>query len=278
MSPTSPRSSRKSPAATAAPATPAAAAHPGSEGPYTLAIDVGGSGLKASVLDAAGRMLTDRARIPTPYPITPAVLVQSLKGLVAPLPASDRVSVGFPGVVRRGRILTAPNLSRPDGPDSPISPQLVNQWSGFDLAGALTGELGKPTRVLNDADLQGLDVMTGEGIEVVGTLGTGFGTAVFDRGRLSAHLELAHHPIRDNETYDEYIGDAARKRIGNKKWNKRVARAIETLNTLFLYDHLYLGGGNTKHLTFDLPDRVTLIDPNAGILGGLRLWQLDIDN
>ena len=240
-----------------------------------MAIDIGGTGLKASVLDATGKMLADRVRVPTTYPVTPTQLVEQLTALVAPLPASSRVSVGFPGVVRRGCVLTAPHLETKAGPGSAVSLVLRKQWTGFDLAGALATSLGKPVRVINDADLQGLDVMTGRGVEVVVTLGTGFGTAVFDHGRLSAHLELSQHPFRHDETYDEQLGDAARKQVGNKTWNRRVARAIATLDTLLVFDHLYLGGGNVRHLKLTLPANVTVIDPNAGILGGLRLWELD---
>ena len=242
----------------------------------TLAIDVGGTGLKASVLDPDGKMLTDRVRIPTTYPVTPTQLVEQLVTLVGPLPTSGRVSVGFPGVVRLGHVRTAPHLVTTKGPGSPVSPALLEQWTGFDLAGGLTDALGKPTRVLNDADLQGLDVMTGRGVEVIVTLGTGFGTAVFNHGQLSAHLELAQHPFRNGDTYDEQLGDSTRKKIGNKTWNRRLTRAIATLGTLFVFDHLYLGGGNTRHVKLKLPDNVTMIDPNAGLLGGLRLWQIDV--
>ena len=241
----------------------------------TLAIDIGGTGLKASVLDRAGRMLTDRARIATTYPVTPNQMVDQLCGLVKPLPTFDRISVGFPGVVRHGRILTAPHLVTVAGPGSKPGDDLVHQWTGFAFGDALAAALGKPVRVLNDADLQGLDVMTGLGLEVIITLGTGFGTAVFADGHLGPHLELSQHRFRQGETYDDQLGDQARKQIGNRKWNKRLSQAIATLHTLFLYDHLYLGGGNTRHITITLPDNVTIIDANAGLLGGLRLWDLD---
>ena len=243
--------------------------------PATLALDIGGTGLKASVLDATGVMLTDRARIKTTYPVTPDQLVEQLAGLAKPLPGYDRVSAGFPGVVRAGHVITAPHLVTVAGPGTKTSKTLLAQWGGFDLAGALTTTLGKPARVLNDADLQGLDVVTGHGLEVVVTLGTGFGTAVFANGRLGPHLELSQHPFRKEETYDEQLGDTARKRVGAKRWNKRLTEAIANLRTLFLFDHLYLGGGNTRHITIALPHDITVIDPNAGLLGGLRLWDHD---
>ena len=79
-----------------------------------LAVDVGGTGLKAAVIDDSGKLLTDRVRVPTPHPCPPAVFVEALAGLVAPLPDYDRIAIGFPGVVREGKVLTAPNLGTED--------------------------------------------------------------------------------------------------------------------------------------------------------------------
>jgi polyphosphate glucokinase len=239
----------------------------------TLAIDVGGTGLKASVLDAAGAMEVDRVRVPTSYPCPPTKLVETLGKLVRPLPAYDRVSVGFPGMVRDGHVLTAPHFVTKSGPGSATVPELVGSWTGFDLAAALEAKLGKPTKVVNDADLQGAAVVKGEGLELVVTLGTGVGTGLFFHGRLTPHMELAHHPLHKDKSYNEYIGDAARKRVGNKKWNKRVKLAMETLDALFFYDQVYVGGGNSKHVTADLGPKATIIDNAAGILGGIKLWE-----
>jgi polyphosphate glucokinase len=225
----------------------------------TLAIDVGGSGLKASVVDDAGRLLTDRVRVETPVGRPPREIVEALARLIAPLGAFDRVSVGFPGVVRNGRILTAPNLDN-------------KGWKGFDLAGALGRALGKPVRVANDADVQGLAVIAGKGVEMVVTLGTGFGSGLYLDGRLAPHLELSHHPFRKGETYDEQLGNAARRRLGNRKWNKRVRRAIRTLRALTSFDHLYIGGGNAKKIEFELDPDVTVVSNDAGLKGGVVLW------
>ena len=225
----------------------------------TLAIDIGGSGLKASVLDGKGNMITDRVRVPTPPECKPAKMVGMLAELVAPLPAYDRVSVGFPGVVRSGKILTAANLGQ-------------EIWHGFDLDLALEAELGKPVRVLNDADVQGLGAISGKGVEVVITLGTGFGSCFAENGRLSTHLEMAHHPFRKGDTYEEQLGNAARKKVGNKSWNKRVETAIDTLRDLALFDVLYIGGGNGKKLTFELPADVKLVSNKLGMSGGIWLW------
>jgi polyphosphate glucokinase len=241
--------------------------------PNTLALDIGGTGLKAAVLDPKGAMLTERARIDTTYPMPPQRLVDALVGLATPLPAFDRISIGFPGVVRHGKVLTAPHFVTTAGPGTALDPQLQAAWHGFGLAAALERALGKQTRMLNDADLQGLDVVAGRGVEVVITLGTGVGSAAFADGVLGPHLELAHHPFRKGDTYNEHLGDAARKKHGKRTWNKRLGRAIDTWRGLFTFDHLYIGGGNARHITIELDHDVTLIDPNAGLLGAIRLWQ-----
>ena len=240
--------------------------------PTTLAIDIGGTGLKASVLDAQGAMIVDRVRVPTSYPVSPEQMVGTLKRLVEPLPAYDRVSVGFPGMVRAGRILSAPHFVTSAGPGTEVVPALVAAWNCFPMAEALAQALAKPTKVVNDADLQGAAVVEGKGLELVVTLGTGVGTAVFFDGHLCPHLELAHHPLRKDETYNERIGEAARKRIGSKRWNRRVERTIPVLANLFFYDHLFIGGGNAVRLKFALPPNVSTVDNAAGILGGIKLW------
>jgi polyphosphate glucokinase len=243
------------------------------EAPDTLSIDVGGTGIKASVLDPTGKMEHERVRIETPYPLPPEKLVSTIQGLLNRLPSFDRVSVGFPGMVREGRVLTAPHFVSPTGPGGKVDPNLLRAWTGFDLESALAAALGRPTKVANDADLQGAAVVQGKGLELVVTLGTGVGTGLFFHGMLCPHLELAHHPFRDNETYNEQLGDATRKRIGKKKWNRRVEIMIETLHALVFYDHLWIGGGNSKHVTLDLGPDASLVDNTAGILGGIKLWE-----
>lgn len=228
--------------------------------PLTLAIDIGGTGLKASVVDEAAKMLTDRVRVPTPVGAAPQQIVKVLADMVAPLGAFDRVSVAFPGVVRDGRVLTAPNLGN-------------DLWQGYELGRELGTTLGKPVRVANDADLQGLAVITGKGVEVAITLGTGFGTGLYLDGRLGPHLELAHHPFRHGETYDQQLGNATRKAIGNARWNKRVKKAIDNLRRLTNFDHLYVGGGNAKKIDFALDPDITVISNEAGMEGGVALWR-----
>ena len=227
--------------------------------PHTLAIDIGGTGLKAAVLDAEGHMMEKRVRVRTPDDPTPKAVVDALAQLVEQLPAFDRISIGFPGVVRRGTVLTAPNLG-------------TKKWKGFALQDALSERFGKPARLENDAEVAGLGVIAGKGLEVVITLGTGFGSAIFSDGRMTPHLELAHHPIHKSLTYDQYVGNAALKEIGKKKWKRRVLKVVAVLRTLLNYDRLHVGGGNARLLDFRLPKNVGLVSNDEGIIGGVKLW------
>ena len=232
-----------------------------SVGPRTLAIDVGGTHLKAVLLGANGKMIADEVVIDTPHPCPPKTFLKSVDRLIGSLLPFDRVSVGFPGFVRRGTIVTAPHLG-------------TKPWQGFALADALEERLGKPVRVLNDADVQGFGLIQGRGLEMVLTLGTGAGTALFREGDLMPHLELAHHPIHNNQTYDEYIGDAALHRKGAKKWSHRVHKTIVLLRSLVHYDLLHIGGGNASKF-IDPPADVKIGSNQAGLTGGIRLWDLD---
>lgn len=230
--------------------------------PGILAIDIGGTGLKCAVIDDKGNMLTERARIDTPHPCPPAVLLDAIAGMANPFPAFNRIAIGFPGVVRDGTVLTAPNLGTRD-------------WAGFALADAMSKRFGgTPARLINDAEMQGLGIVSGKGLELVMTLGTGVGTALFRDGALMPHMELAHHPISGDKTYDEYLGNAAYEAKGKKRWNKRVEKVIGVLYTLLHYDRLYLGGGNDKHVEFKLPANVTVASNDAGLTGGAKLWKL----
>ena len=225
----------------------------------TLAIDIGGTGLKAAIVDAKGRFVTERIRVQTPKHPGPRNVVPALLELVKPLSGYDHVSIGFPGYVRDGKVFTAANLG-------------TKLWAGFPLADMIAKKLKKPTRLNNDADVQGLAVIKGRGLELVCTLGTGFGTAWFRDGELMPHMELAHMPIHHKGDFDAYIGDGERKKIGDKEWNKRVKKIIPILATVMNYDHLYLGGGNSSRIGFQLPKNVTLVSNDAGMEGGAFVW------
>ena len=245
-------------------ATPPAASSPGEAGPVTLGIDIGGSGLKVGRLDPAGHLLGERARVRTPHPSRPGPVVEALVELVLPMGGFDRVSVGFPGVVRGGRVLTAPNLG-------------TEHWRGYDLAGELAAQLERPVRMLNDATVQGLGVIAGQGVELVITLGTGFGFALYQDGRVSPQLEVGQHIARKHMTYDEYVGAAALNQVGRKRWRARVRRALAQVEVLAAPDTLLIGGGNARLIDWDLPAHARVIDNEAGVTGGARLWDPALD-
>jgi polyphosphate glucokinase len=240
-----------------APAAPPASA------PFTLAVDIGGSSIKAAVLDRAGHLVAAQLRTPTPTEATPQAVLETIAGLAVQLPSIHRISVGFPGVVKGGKVLTAPNLG-------------TAHWVGFELTGALAQRFGVPARVLNDAAVQGLGVVEGHGLECVLTLGTGVGCALFRNRRLLLHLELGQHRARGGKTYDRYIGQAALAKKGTQRWNKRVRRAIDTVTDLTNCDVLYIGGGNARKIAFEVPSHVRIVSNMAGLTGGLRLWEADL--
>ena len=225
-----------------------------------LTIDVGGSGLKAAVVDRHGEMLTERVRVPTPADLTADDLVDQLDALVQPLRPFDRVAVGFPGVVKNGIVETAPNLG-------------TGRLAGLDLASSLEARLGCPTRVVNDAVIQGFAVVHGEGVELVITLGTGFGAVVFNEGTPLPVFELAHHPFRKGQTYEEQLGRRALKQKGRKVWSRRVKKAIAQLYALFRYDRIYIGGGNAKKIRFAVNRRTIIVSNQMGVRGGPALWK-----
>jgi polyphosphate glucokinase len=226
----------------------------------TLAVDIGGTGVKALVLDPHGEPMHERVRVDTPRPANPEAIIAAVMGLAAQCPPYERVSIGFPGVVAGGVIFTAANL---DG-----------DWIKFPLAREIEVRTERMTRVCNDADMQGLAVVEGQGVELVLTLGTGLGTALFVDGKLVPNLELAHHPFRKKQTYEDYVGRSALKHVGEKRWKRRVLKVIEQIQPIWNPRMIYLGGGNAKKLEADdeLPDNVKVVANLNGLLGGIRLW------
>jgi len=224
-----------------------------------LTFDIGGTGLKAAIVGPTGKILSERQRVATPHPCPPKVMVKALVELAASFTGYDHVAIGFPGYVKAGVVVTAPNLD-------------TKFWAGFALERAMELELGKPVRLLNDADVQGLGVIRGQGLELVCTLGTGFGTAWFRDGELMPHMDLAHFSLDSKHDLDRYIGDKTLKKIGKKRWNKRLAKVIPMLVNVFSYDRLFFGGGNARLVNIDLPKNVFLTSNDAGMEGGAFVW------
>jgi polyphosphate glucokinase len=231
--------------------------------PYTLAIDIGGSGIKSLLLDGQGKPISDRLRKPTPRPALPSAVLQVIQELAIAHGQFHRLAVGFPGVIRHGITQRAINLDP--------------AWDDFPLQRVLQDMLGVPVRLANDADVQGLGAIQGRGVELVITLGTGFGSALFVNGQLVPNLEMGQHCFRSRNTYEQCLGQAALDRVGVKVWNRRLLKAIASLQLLFNYDHLYIGGGNAKKITVPLPPNVTVVSNDRGLLGGIKLWQDETD-
>jgi polyphosphate glucokinase len=225
----------------------------------TLSIDIGGSGIKVMVLNQAGVPQTERARVDTPHPPLPEKIIEAIVDLTQTQGNFDRISVGFPGVVHQGVTTTAANLDP--------------AWLGFNLETALSKQFGKPVRVVNDADMQGMGAIAGQGVELMITLGTGVGSALFLNGKLVPNLEVGHHPFRKGETYEEQLGRSALEDIGQKRWNQRLKKAIARLEHLFNYDRLYIGGGEAQKVTLDLPTNAAIVSNVMGLLGGIALWK-----
>jgi len=244
-----------------------------SDGPRTLSIDCGGSGMKGVVLDATGAPVTTRVRLPTPYPCPPVVFLDAIGRLAGRAGADfDRVSVGMPGLVRHGIVRWTPHYVTESGPFSPVRSDLAFLWQDLDVRTLLESALGRPTRVVNDAELAGLSVISGRGYEVMLTLGTGLGFAHFSDGAVLPKIEVSAAPFRKGSTFDERLGHHARKARGSKAWSRDVGRALRRLYAVFSWDRAYLGGGGSKHLRVRVDEYVTLVGNHAGILGGVRLW------
>ena len=225
----------------------------------TLAVDIGGASIKMLVLDEEGQLSSEPLRRPTPEDPIPDALITLIDDMAGTLPPHQRVSVGFPGVVKDGVTMNAPNLGD-------------ELWAGVPLSELLSQKLERPVRAVNDVDLQGLGVARGEGVEMVVTLGTGMGAALFVGGTLVPNLELGHHPWRDGDSYEDLVRDSELKRIGPLEWTALVLDAIAQIERIFNYDCLHLGGGNAQNIQSELPDNVRIFTLAEAMRGALALW------
>jgi polyphosphate glucokinase len=229
--------------------------------PVTLCIDIGGTGIKALLVDAAGEAVGERLRVKTPEPATPKAVFKAMAEFRAALGAYERVSVGFPGVIVDGVARNANNLG-------------TKYWRGVDVRAEVEKLFAKPTRAINDADLQGLGLITGRGLELVLTLGTGVGSGLYLDGRLVPNLELGHAPFEKGRTYEERLGKKALEKAGKKEWRARLKRAVESLRPVFNWNLLHFGGGHAELLKgLKLGDDVRVGSNLAGLLAGVKIWE-----
>jgi polyphosphate glucokinase len=211
-----------------------------------LGVDVGGSHVK--VLVSAGA--DERRRFASGPRLGPQEMVDGVKAVTGDW-TYDAVSVGVPSPVHAGRVLSEPV-------------HLGRGWVGFDYEQAF----GKPTRVINDAAMQALGSYEGGKMLFLG-LGTGLGSALVAEGIVEP-MELAHLPFR-KATFEDYLGEAGRERLGKKKWRAAVQEAIEELRAALEPDEVVIGGGNATKLG-DLPPGVRLGSNQNAFLGAFRLW------
>ena len=216
----------------------------------TLAVDIGGTGIKATVLNETGDPVSKRFRARTPSPASPESVLRVVSRLAARLDAFDRVSIGFPGVIDHGIVKAAPNLS--------------DAWRDVNAEALFAARLKKPVRIANDADVQGFGVVAGKGVELVITLGTGVGSSLFVDGRLVPNVELGR----------KRLGEAGRKKMGWARWHRRVVKFVQRLDEMFHFDRLYIGGGNGVRLDVKkLPPNVRIVSNVNGLIGGVALWR-----
>jgi polyphosphate glucokinase len=211
-----------------------------------LAIDVGGSHIKVRVSDRRDARQTESG----PQMTARRMVAEVLK-LVGDW-KYDVVSIGYPGIVIHGKIVTEPH-------------NLGGGWVGFDFQHAF----GRPTRLINDAAMQALGSYQGGRMLFLG-LGTGLGSAMIVDGVVAA-MELAHMTYRKNRTYEDDVGDRGRRRLGGKKWRRAVKDVVGILRTALEADYVVLGGGNARKLK-RMPKGARLGNNDFAFLGGFRLW------
>jgi polyphosphate glucokinase len=245
----------------------------------TLSVDCGGLFLKSCVLDDSGTMHSKPNRIETPYPLSPTRFVETIAQIASELPKAYRATVGMPGMIRNGVVVATPHYITVRGPRTRIDPELQEQWQDFDVQKTISEKLAVPTLVLNDAEVHGAGIITGSGYEVVITLGTGLGFAIFYGGKLTPHFEFSHATVRRGTTYDTWIGEQERKRLGNVFWSRRIKQLVEELRPVFKWDRLYIGGGNARLIRpndlMKMGDDVVIVPNTAGVAGGVRAWNLE---
>jgi hypothetical protein len=212
-----------------------------------LVVDIGGTHVKLQI------SRSDRRKFDSGTKLSPRELVSQIKK-TAQSWNYDAISIGFPSVVRKGRIVKEPK-------------HLATGWVGWDF----NKSLGKPTRVLNDAAMQALGSYRSGRMLFLG-LGTGLGSALVWNGSLLP-LELGDLPY-EGGIIEQVLGKPGLDRLGKKKWKREVLFCLKYLKLSFIADYIVLGGGNAKQ--FDtLPDGIVPGDNRNVYLGGLRMWEID---
>ena len=212
-----------------------------------LVIDIGGSNIKVKANNQEERRKIESGDFMTPEKMVSEVLSATDDW------EYEAVSIGFPGVIKDGKIAAEPKNLGPG-------------WIGFDFVAAL----GKPVKIINDATMQALGSYQ-KGVLLFLGLGTGLGTAIIIDGKLLP-LELAHLPYKKG-TFEDYVGLRGLERMGQKKWQSHVLTLVEKFRAAFLPDDIVIGGGKSKLLT-KVPPGCRLGDNTLAFEGGFRMWEM----
>jgi predicted NBD/HSP70 family sugar kinase len=216
--------------------------------PQVLVIDVGGTNVKVYLTGHK-----EARKVPSGPRLTARQMVAGVKAVTGDW-RYDAVSIGYPGVVRNGRITAEPvNLGK--------------GWVGFSFRAAFR----RPVRVINDAVMQAIGSYRGGTMLFLG-LGTGLGTALVVNGRI-VPMELGHFPYR-KKTIEEYLGTRGFETLGRGRWRKAVGEVVGAFVAAFLVDDVVLGGGNVKKLN-RLPRGCRAGDNANAFRGGCRLWEAE---
>jgi polyphosphate glucokinase len=241
-----------------------------------LGIDIGGTGIKGAIVDVdSGELLSERIKLPTPVGGEPEAILATVIEIIAALGGvAEGVPVGvcFPAIVKRGRTLSAANVSK--------------QWIGLEAEALFEKGLGRDITFVNDADAAGVaEVRFGaakgvDGLVILTTLGTGIGSAIIFDGVLVPNSELGHLEIggKDAETRASFAAKE-RSRLTYEKWaTKRLQKYYSTVEFLFSPDLFIVGGGVSKSheqflplLQLNTPIVPAKLRNNAGILGAAAL-------
>ncbi len=242
-----------------------------------LGVDIGGSGLKAAIVNTdTGELTSERYRIPTPQPAKPKSVATAFKKIVKHFNWSETIGCGFPAVVQHGIVRTASNIDK--------------SWIGKNIIELFKKETNNSVYVLNDADAAGIAEMkygTGQenkGSVVIITVGTGIGSAFFIEGKLFPNTEFGQF-LMNGEIAEKYAADAVRKKLNLswKKWAKRFEKYLDHLEMLSWPDLIIVGGGVSKkfekfyhHLNIITPVVPAKLLNNAGIIGAALAAQQNL--
>ena len=208
-----------------------------------LGMDVGGSGIKAAVVDTSnGQLASERIRIETPRPATPAAIGDAMQSLVRQMQWSGPIGIGFPAAIQHGIARTAANIDK--------------AFIGLPIAAYFTQLSGRPTHVVNDADAAGLAEMrfgagrNASGVVLMITIGTGLGTALFTNGQLLPNSELGHILLDNGVEAERYASESVRvvQKLKWKEWGERFNQYLLTMEQLLWPDRIILGGGVSRQL------------------------------